>query len=41
MEDLIQKIKALMGSFKRDTVAKACYNFRSWMEAVLLGLLEG
>jgi hypothetical protein len=28
-EDLIQKIKEVMGSFNRDTVAKACKSLRS------------
>jgi hypothetical protein len=27
-EDLIQKIKEVMGSFNRDTVAKACKSLR-------------
>ncbi len=29
IEDLIQKMKAVMGSFDRDTEAKACYSLRS------------
>jgi hypothetical protein len=29
IEDLIQKIKEVMGSFNRDTVAKACKSLRS------------
>ncbi len=28
-EDLIQKVKEVMGSFNRDTVAKACESLRS------------
>jgi hypothetical protein len=28
-EDLIQKIKEVMGSFNRDTVAKVCKSLRS------------
>ncbi len=28
-KDLIQKIKEVMGSFNRDTVAKACHSLRS------------
>jgi hypothetical protein len=34
-EDLIQKIKEVMGSLDRDTVAKACKRFRSRIEAVV------
>jgi hypothetical protein len=34
-EDLIQKIKEVMGSLYRDTVAKACKRFRSRIEAVV------
>jgi hypothetical protein len=33
-KDLIQKIKDVMGSFARDTVAKACMSFRSRIEAL-------
>jgi hypothetical protein len=29
IEDLIQKIKEVMGSFNRDTVAKTCKSLRS------------
>jgi hypothetical protein len=28
-------MKALVGSLDRDTMAKACKRFRSWMEAVV------
>jgi hypothetical protein len=31
-KDLIQKIKEVMGSLARDTVAKACMTFRSRIE---------
>jgi hypothetical protein len=31
-KDLIQKIKEVMGSFARDTLAKACTSFRSRIE---------
>jgi hypothetical protein len=34
-EDLIEKIKEVMGSLDRDTVAKACRRFRSRIEAVV------
>ncbi len=33
-KDLIQKIKEVMGSLARDTVAKACMSFRSRIEAL-------
>jgi hypothetical protein len=33
-KDLIQKIKEVMGSLARDTLAKACLSFRSIIEAV-------
>jgi hypothetical protein len=33
--DLIQKMKEVMGSLGRDTLAKACTSFRSRIEAVL------
>ncbi len=33
-KDLIQKMKEVMGSFARDTLAKACTCFRSRIEAV-------
>ena len=29
-------MRALMGSLDRDTVAKACLKFRSWIEAVVI-----
>jgi hypothetical protein len=29
IEDLIQKVKEVMGSFNKDTVAKACESLRS------------
>ncbi len=34
-EDLIQKIKEVMGSFNRDTVAKACNSFTLKIENVV------
>ena len=34
-EDLIQKIKEVMGSFNRDTVAKVCKSLRSRIKAVV------
>jgi hypothetical protein len=34
-ENLLPKIKEVMGSFDRSTMAKACMSFRSRMEAVL------
>jgi hypothetical protein len=34
-EDLIEKIKEMMGSLDRDTVAKSCRRFRSRIEAVI------
>jgi hypothetical protein len=34
-EDLIKKIKEVMGPLDRDTVAKACRRFRSRIEAVV------
>jgi hypothetical protein len=34
-EDLIQKIKEVMGFFNRDTVAKACKRLRSMIQAVV------
>jgi hypothetical protein len=37
IQNLIQKMRALMGSLDRDTVAKACLKFRSWIEAVIGG----
>ena len=33
-KDLIQKMKELVGSLARDTLAKACRSFRSTIEAV-------
>jgi len=33
-ENLLPKIKEVMRSFDRNTMAKACMSFRSWMEAV-------
>jgi hypothetical protein len=33
-KDLIQKMKEMMGSLARDTLAKACTSFRSRIEAV-------
>jgi hypothetical protein len=33
-KDLIQKIKEVMGSLARDTLAKACTSFRSRIEVV-------
>jgi hypothetical protein len=33
IEDLIQKMKAPLGPLDRDTVAKACYRFKSRIEA--------
>ena len=33
-KDLIQKMKEVMGSLARDTLAKACTSFRSRIEAV-------
>ena len=36
IEDLIQNMKALMGSLNRDTVAKAYQGFRSKIEAVVV-----
>jgi hypothetical protein len=33
-KDLIQKIKEVMGSLSRDTLAKACTSFRSRIEVV-------
>ena len=35
IEDLIQKMKAVMGSLDRDTVAKACQRLRSRIEAAV------
>jgi hypothetical protein len=37
IQNLIQKMRALMGFLDWDTVAKACMKFRSWMEAVIAG----
>ncbi len=34
-KDLIQKMKEVMGSLGRDTLAKACTSFRSKIEALL------
>jgi hypothetical protein len=34
-EDLNKKIKEVMGSFDRDTVARACRRFSSRIEAVI------
>jgi hypothetical protein len=34
LKELIQKIKEVMGSLARDTLAKACMSFRSRIEAV-------
>jgi hypothetical protein len=34
-EDLIQKIKELMGSFNKDTEAKVCKSLRSRIKAVV------
>ncbi len=33
-KDLIQRTKEVMGSLARDTQAKACMSFRSWIEVV-------
>jgi hypothetical protein len=35
IQNLIQKLRALMVSLDRDTVAKACLKFRSWIEAAI------
>jgi hypothetical protein len=37
-KDLIQKMKEVMGSLARGTLAKACTNFRSRIEVVFLQL---
>jgi hypothetical protein len=34
-EDLVKKIKEVMGSLDRDTVTKACRRFRSRIETVV------
>jgi len=35
-KDLIQKIKEVMGSLARDTLAKACTSFRSGIEVAFI-----
>jgi hypothetical protein len=38
LKDLILKIKEVMGSLARDTLAKACTSFRSRIEVVFIAV---